>query len=73
MITHGRLFFSTVTGRPVRLTSAVTREKLFLASARPIVIAMAYSFMVYILDSIIARKLAISQGRLGASCTHALR
>jgi hypothetical protein len=28
-----------VTGRPVRFTSAVTFEKLFLTSARPIVIA----------------------------------
>lgn len=39
MMTQGLLFLSTVTGRPVRLTSAVTLEKLFLASARPIVTA----------------------------------
>lgn len=35
--THGLLFFRIVTGMPVLFTSAVTREKLFLASSRPIV------------------------------------
>lgn len=45
IVTHGRLLRSTVTGLPVRLTSAVTREKLFLASARPMVVAfVARSF-----------------------------
>ena len=37
MTTHGLLFLRIVTGLPVLFTSAVTREKLFFASARPIV------------------------------------
>jgi hypothetical protein len=49
MTTQGLLFFSTVTGRPVRFTSAVTFEKLFFASARPIVMAaMAAPFELVI-------------------------
>ena len=37
MTTHGLLFLRIVTGLPVLFTSAVTREKLFFASASPIV------------------------------------
>jgi len=37
MTTHGLLFLRIVTGFPVLFTSAVTREKLFFASASPIV------------------------------------
>ena len=37
MTTQGLLFLRTVMGLPVLLTSAVTREKLFLASARSMV------------------------------------
>ena len=37
MTTHGLLFLRIVTGFPVLFTSAVTREKLFYASASPIV------------------------------------
>ena len=37
MMTHGLLFLRIVTGFPVLFTSAVTREKLFFASASPIV------------------------------------
>ena len=37
MTTHGLLFLRIVTGFPILFTSAVTREKLFFASARPIV------------------------------------
>ena len=37
MTTQGLLFLRIVTGFPVLFTSAVTREKLFFASASPIV------------------------------------
>ena len=37
MTTHGLLFLRIVTGFPVLFTYAVSREKLFFASASPIV------------------------------------
>lgn len=46
IVTHGRLLRSTVTGLPVRLISAVMREKLFLASSRPMVVAFMLCFFL---------------------------
>ena len=49
MTTQGLLFLRTVTGLPVLLTSAVTREKLFLASARAMVSAGMVSPVFWLL------------------------
>ena len=49
MTTQGLLFLRTVMGLPVLLTSAVTREKLFLASARAMVSAGVVSPVFWLL------------------------